>query len=254
MTGARLPYADDFAAELTRDLWDRIKAGAPTSARPRQAATLMVFDRSGKIPKVLMGRRNASHKFMPDRMVFPGGRVEPCDGRMPASGALDAVTGAKLAACLRRPGGARALAMAAIRETFEETGLLIGDRDYGAPGSCPEGAWSEFAAQGVFPALEDIHFIGRAITPPRNRLRFDTFFLAVDAASVADRVEGKVGAATELVETAWVSVPDALGLNLVPITHVMLRELANRFAIGLDRRAPVPCYRAGRTAWERIEV
>ena len=159
-------------------------------------------------------------------------------------------------ACLRRPStsAARAVAMAAIRETFEETGVLLGVKEFGAPENAPPGAWSDFAARGVFPALEDIHFIGRAVTPPRNRMRFDTFFLGVDASAIAEQVEGVVGPSSELVELVWATIPEALSLGLVAITRVMLRELANRLASGLDRRAPTPVYLTQRKGWVRTTV
>ncbi len=251
-----LPYPIDFAAELTRDLWARIRAGEVTGARPRKAATLMIVDQSGREPKVLMGKRNTSHKFMPGRFVFPGGRVEAGDRQMAAAGALDDATEASLMACLRRPttSGARAIALAAIRETFEETGLLIGDADCGAPENPPAGAWAEFAGHGVFPGLENIHFIGRAVTPPRNHLRFDTFFLAADATGIAKRVEGKVGPDLELVELAWATIPEALEIGAVAITRVMLRELANRLAQNMNRRLKVPVYATGRSGWTRLEA
>ena len=47
--------------------------------RPKDAATLILVDRSGSAPKVLLGKRHARHKFMPGRYVFPGGRVDPGD-------------------------------------------------------------------------------------------------------------------------------------------------------------------------------
>jgi 8-oxo-dGTP pyrophosphatase MutT (NUDIX family) len=251
-----VPFDVDFAAELTRDLWARIRAGEPTGARPRKAATLILVDRSGPAPRVLMGKRHEGHRFMPGRYVFPGGRVEPADRRMSVAGALPATTETKLMACLRRPtpSAARALALAAIRETFEETGLLLGVKDHGAPENPPPGAWTDFSARGVFPSLEEIHFIGRAVTPPRNRLRFDTFFLAAEATAIAERVEGVIGPDSELVEMVWVTIPEALQMGIVAITRVMLRELANRLAINLDRRAPTPVYVTGRTGWVRHEV
>ena len=75
--------------------------------------------------RVLMGKRHARHRFMPGKFVFPGGRVEPEDRRMAAAGVLDPHVEEKLNARVRRPSPnfARALALAAIRETFEETGL-----------------------------------------------------------------------------------------------------------------------------------
>src|SRR3977135_3838023 len=98
--------------------------------RWRDAATLILVDRSEAMPKVLLGRRHAGHKFLPGRFVFPGGRVEPSDGRMPVGAPLDPGVEARLLQRVRRPSAtkARAFALAAIRETFEETGLLIGRR------------------------------------------------------------------------------------------------------------------------------
>ena len=108
---------------------------------------------------------------MPGKFVFPGGRVEPEDRRMRAKGALDPHVEEKLNARVRRPspGFARALALAAIRETFEETGLVIGVSGHGAPDNPPPGAWTRFAATGVVPALDAIDFLARAITPPGRR-------------------------------------------------------------------------------------
>ena len=97
--------------------------------RPRDAATLILVERSERgTARVLMGKRHAGHRFMPGKFVFPGGRVEPEDRRMAAAGALDPAVEEKLNARVRRPspGFARALALAAIRETFEETGLAVG--------------------------------------------------------------------------------------------------------------------------------
>ncbi len=248
-----LPHPQDLAAELTRELYARVIAQPVTGVRPRQAATLILIDRTGPEPRVLMGRRHAGHKFMPGKFVFPGGRVEPADRRMNIAGALDSITEQKLMACLRNPSpaGARAVALAAIRETFEETGLLIGAADMGVPDQAPEGAWRDFAAHGIFPSLEDIHFIGRAITPPRNKIRFDALFLAADATAVSKRVEGFVGPDSELTELVWVTIREALDLGLVAITRTILAELENRIALGMSRHLPTPVYRFGRKGWMR---
>src|SRR5580704_4304573 len=113
----------------------------PRALRPRDAATLILVERTRGSTRVLMGKRHEGHKFMPGKFVFPGGAVEPGDRRMTVAGALDAVVEAKLLARTRRtsPEFARALALAAIRETFEETGLALGVTDRGAPESPPAG-------------------------------------------------------------------------------------------------------------------
>lgn len=214
--------------------------------RPKNAATLIVIDRTKATPTVLMGKRHAGHKFMPGKFVFPGGRLEPADRRMVAAGALHEIDERRLAAHVVRPSLTlgRALALAAIRETFEETGLLIGDASYGAP-ETPPGVWEQFRAHGVFPALEPLHFISRAITPPNRPKRFDTRFFAVDAEAIAKRIDGVVGPESELTELVWIPLPEAETLDLPPITRTVLKELEDRIAAGFGRHLPV---------WHRAKV
>src|SRR4029453_7005207 len=96
--------------------------------RPKDAATLILVDRAGRVPKVLLGKRHHGHKFMPGKFVFPGGRANPAARRPPAARPLDPSPEAHLKKRLQRPSAekSRAFALAAIRETFEETGLLLG--------------------------------------------------------------------------------------------------------------------------------
>ncbi len=219
--------------------------GSGRALRPRDAATLIILDRAGAEPRVLMGRRHQSHTFMPGKFVFPGGRVEPEDRRMAAAGALDSVVEEKLNRRVSRPSPsfARAIALAAIRETFEETGLAIGVADYGAPEDPPPGAWASFAAAGVYPALDGIDFVARAITPPGRIKRFDARFLVVDARAIASRVEGVVPPEAELVELVWTPLGEARALDLPNITRLALADLVAALECGLDRRRPRPFYR-----------
>ena len=221
-------------------------ASTPRALRPRDAATLIVVEHSDRgAARVLMGKRHAGHRFMPGKFVFPGGRVEPEDRRMAAAGALDAHVEAKLNARVSRPspGFARALALAAIRETFEETGLVIGVADYGAPENPPPGAWTRFAATGVHPSLDAIDFLARAITPPGRPRRFDARFLVVDARFIAKRIDGAVHSEAELVELVWTPLDEARSLDLPGITHAALDDLAQALEGGLDKRRPRPFYR-----------
>jgi 8-oxo-dGTP pyrophosphatase MutT (NUDIX family) len=226
------------------------------NVRPRDAATLILIDRTGPAPKVLFGKRHAGHKFMPGKFVFPGGRIEPGDRRMAVAGPLDAVCEERLLARVQRPSisRARALALAAIRETFEETGLLIGETDFGTPEAPPPGAWSEFAAHGVFPALDRLQFVARAITPPRRPKRFDTRFFAADASAVAHRVENVVGPDTELVELRWMTIPETAEHDLPAITRTILQELQARIDAGFSPRLPVPFYYERNLAFQREEL
>ena len=142
--------------------------------RPKDAATLIMVDRGGSVPKVLLGKRHHGHKFMPGKFVFPGGRVDPADRHMPVARPLDPSTEAHLMKRLQRPSAekARAFALAAIRETFEETGLLLGVRGH-ATAKVPRGPWTAFAEANILPDLGALHLIGRAITPPGRPRRFD---------------------------------------------------------------------------------
>ena len=234
---------------------DSAPAKAP-ALRPRDASTLILIDRAGAQPRVLLGRRHAAHKFMPGKFVFPGGRVEASDRRMAIAGPLDAIVEDKLCAVTRRPspGFARALALAAIRETFEETGFALGVTDHGPVSGAPEGAWSAFAATGVFPALDGLDFVARAITPPGRPRRFDTRFFVADAASIAHRASGVVHEAAELVELVWIPLGDAGRLDLPPITRVVLADLAAATAAGMSRFRSRPFYRRRRGRWLREEL
>jgi 8-oxo-dGTP pyrophosphatase MutT (NUDIX family) len=227
----------DRFASATRD------PKAP-ALRPADAATLIIIDRKGRHPKVLMGKRHEGHRFMPGKFVFPGGRIEAGDRSMPVVGALHPRAEQALMARVSRPSPlrSRALALAAIRETFEETGLLLGTKDYGAPERTPAGAWASFRERGVFPDLEALHVVGRAITPPGRVKRFDTRFLAVDRTAIADEVEGAVGPDSELVELTWVTIDKARTLDLPPITGVLLSELEARIAAGFAPELPVPFF------------
>jgi 8-oxo-dGTP pyrophosphatase MutT (NUDIX family) len=217
---------------------------ATTRVRPRDAATLILIDRTNATPKVLMGRRHASHAFMPSKFVFPGGRVEPYDGRMAAHGALAEEHQARLLKHVVRgmPARTRAFALGAIRETCEETGLVIGRRVADAP-RVPAPAWQPFADAKVLPDLSQLHFIARAITPPTRNRRFDARFFAADAAGIAHRIEGVVGPDAELDEIVWLPIGEARGLDLPTITRVVLEELERRIAEGFGPHLPVPFFR-----------
>ena len=212
--------------------------------RPKDAATLILVDRSGSTPKVLLGKRHASHKFMPGKFVFPGGRVDPADKLMPAARPLDLAAQDRLMKRVARPSPAKAqaLALAAIRETFEESGLLLGAPATEIP-AVPKGPWEAFAQAKILPDLQGLYFIGRAITPPGRTRRFDARFFSLEASAIAHRIEGVTGPEAELVELVWMSLPDAKQLDLPAVTSVMLDELELRLAGDFRHDLPVPFYR-----------
>jgi 8-oxo-dGTP pyrophosphatase MutT (NUDIX family) len=199
---------------------------------------------------VLLGRRHHGHKFMPGKFVFPGGRVDPVDRRMPFARPLDPDAEARLMRRLLRasPVKARAFALAAIRETFEETGLLLGVRNETAV-KAPRGPWT--ARRGRSPDLSVLHFIGRAITPPGRPRRFDARFFTMDASAIAHRIEGVTGPDAELVELVWMTLAEAKQLDMPAVTGVMLEELDARIADGFGHDLPVPLYSMPRGRFRR---
>jgi len=75
--------------------------------RPKDAATLILMDHSGPIPKVLLGKRHHGHKFMPGKYVFPGGGLELADQNMPVARPLDHYAEQRLMRAVKRPAAAR---------------------------------------------------------------------------------------------------------------------------------------------------
>ncbi len=193
---------------------------------------------------------------MPGKFVFPGGRSEPGDRHMPRSGELGDRTDSALAARNVRvvQSRGRALALTAIRETYEETGLMLGRAADMVP-SVPAGeAWAAFATHRVLPDLSDLHFIGRAITPPGRPRRFDTRFFSADREMVAWSAEGFVGPDKELVELVWVEFTAARRLDLPAITLVMIGELETRIAQGFTHDLPVPFFYERHGRFRREEL
>lgn len=226
----------------------------PAALRPRNAATLIIIDRTGRHPKFLMGKRHEGLAFMPGKFVFPGGRIEPGDRRMSVAGALSSRAEDALAKRVSRASHSlgRALALAAIRETHEETGLFLGTTEYGPPETVPEGSWQAFKEFGVMPDLEALHLVARAITPPGRPRRFDTRFFTIDRKAVAAEQPGIVTPTSELVELAWVSFAEARELDLPRITRVVLDELELQIAGGFAPYLPIPFFyeRSGRNVRE----
>jgi 8-oxo-dGTP pyrophosphatase MutT (NUDIX family) len=212
-------------------------------SEPRDAATLMLIDRSGPQATVLLGRRHHSHKFMPGKFVFPGGRLEMHDREMSSVSELHPETEKKLIERVDAPSPdfARALALTAVRETAEETGLLLGVQG-DVPPKTPGEIWAEFEKAKVHPDLGQIHFIARAITPPKRPKRFDTRFFTADATAIAHTIEGLVGPDSELVELTWVPIQEAAHLDMPTITGIILEELAARVEAGMAHALPVPFY------------
>ena len=195
------------------------------SLRPRDAATLILVRRAGGKPQVLLGQRHGGHAFMPNRYVFPGGRVDAHDHRVAGATPLRADVRERLERAAT-PARAHALAVAAVRETFEETGLMIGAPLAGGAAAARRDPWPSFAARGLGPALGALDYLYRAVTPPGRPRRFNARFFLADAADA----RGDLASDGELVDLRWADLDGALDLPLPSVTQLVLKLVAGHLA------------------------
>jgi 8-oxo-dGTP pyrophosphatase MutT (NUDIX family) len=192
----------------------------PRPVRPRDAASLIVVRHGASGPEVLMGMRGARHRFMPNRLVFPGGRVDPADRNGLCAAPLSQHTRTLLERSAT-PRLANAIGFAIARELQEETGLSLGDP----------------------PALDGMDYLLRAITPTYMPMRFHARFLTVDAI----RVSGALGGSGELENLRYYGIAEALSLDLADITQLVLEYLQTYLAMSPAERAArrqTPFYRS----------
>ena len=182
--------------------------GRAAAVRARHAASLLVL--RGDAPEVLMGLRGAGHRFMPNRLVFPGGAVDRADSVARVAAPLPRHVQAMLEKAAK-PRLAQALAVAAARELEEETGLTL----------------------GTPPDLSGFDYLFRAITPPDSPVRFNARFFIVSA----DAVSGTLAGSGELEDLRWYSVEEALALDLARPTRAVLGQLQAWLAMTLAERA-----------------
>jgi 8-oxo-dGTP pyrophosphatase MutT (NUDIX family) len=212
--------------------------------RPKDAATLILIDRSAAIPRVLLGKRHDQVLFMPGKFVFPGGSVEKTDNKVPVAAPIPKELEANLlkGSPKIQSSRARSLVLAAIREACEETGLCLGRKADGAAAKLT-GAWQPFGNAGLLPDPSGLYLIARAITPPGYVRRFDTRFFAADASAIAHRVDGVIHADAELVELVWIEMDAKPLSDLHSMTRCILGELEKRLATGpLRHDADVPFF------------
>src|SRR6266436_9247621 len=234
----------DVAEAATENKKEQKEADHHPYYRPKDAATLILVDRSHTTPKVLVGKRHDNVVFMPGKFVFPGGRVDQADNRVPVAASIPQELEANLLKGSPKvtPSRARSLAVAAIREACEETGLCLGRKSDGAAPAL-EGAWKPFTEAGLLPDPSGLFLIARAITPPGRVRRFDTRFFTADASAITHRVEGVIHPDAELVELVWVQLGSKPLSDLHPMTKNVLGELEKRLATGpLRHDAPVPFF------------
>lgn len=210
-----------------------------TAAIPiRDAATIILTRRTGDDPQILMGKRGAKAAFMPSKFVFPGGAVDPGDALVTLPELPDSV-------CMERLGDgvdatlAQALVAAAIRETWEETGLVLG-RPASWP-DAPEG-WQGFADTGHRPSGAGLRFVFRAITPPGRPRRFDARFFLADVSQMEGDPDDFSAASDELSDLQWVPLPEVRNFDLPFITQVVLAEVATLIRRGGVAPEDVPFF------------
>lgn len=187
----------------------------------RPAATTVLWRSGADGPEVLMGQRGAKAAFMPSKYVFPGGAVDVADAEGRPTIAPNRLCEDRLRQCCA-PGSPEPLtiATAALRELWEETGLLLSDS------GCKEGG---------------LRFIFRAITPPGRSRRFDARFLMADANWIDGDQDDFGAASDELSHLHWIGLKQARALDLPFITEVVLSEISHLLQGGSDA-AGVPFF------------
>ena len=161
--------------------------------------------------RVLMGRRSAHHRFMPNVLVFPGGAVDEADHHASVATPLKPSVRLRLERAAS-PSLAQALAVAAARELEEEVGLTLGSP----------------------PRLAHLDYLCRAITPPDRSIRFDARFFIIDSAFV----QGDPRASDEIEAPGWYEVEEALKQPIALATQAVLGQFS-RWLANHDRGGPV---------------
>jgi 8-oxo-dGTP pyrophosphatase MutT (NUDIX family) len=198
----------------------------PAAVRARDAASLILLRGEGRDLEVLAGRRPMTVRFMPGVYVFPGGAVDAEDYRSwHVEDGVDSLP-PRLVRCAR----------AALRETWEEAGVLFG-RPAGhklSPGHGSPVA-AAYAAAGAVAAIDRLRYVGRAITPVRVFRRFNTRFFLGDAGDVI----GDPHPSDELEDVRW----HPIGREpLEPLRDVSQFMLARAIAMRGGDRSPPPLF------------
>lgn len=205
----------------------------------RNAATVIVIRDRMTCPSILMGQRGAKAAFMPNKFVFPGGAVDAADAKVPLATTLTEQCAARIGEDID-PALAHAIPVAAVRELWEETGLILGRKGEWT-GDIPAD-WETFAATGHLPHAEPLQFVFRALTPPGRTRRFDARFFLVDVDDIASDPDNFDAACDELSHLQWIPLTEARSFDMPFITEVVLAEVEAR-ARDLNAPESVPYFK-----------
>ncbi|MDX1574721.1 MAG: hypothetical protein R3285_00925 [Kiloniellales bacterium] len=222
------------------------------------AGLLLIRDGSGNSGglEILLGRRRRQARAFPGEYVFPGGLVEAADLRPSGFHESVAAPSAGFDGATRR--NLLVFARTALRECYEETGLLLvggGPPAAPAPRACRDPVWSAFAEAARAPAFPALLPVARAITPRGYPRRFHSrFFMTVLGGSAqvvpADPLRLLAGDG-ELEDLAWVPIAETRRLPLAGANAVVLDEVQDRLLRrhrpgdpwpGSLAGAPAPCF------------
>ena len=205
------------------------------TARAVDAASLIICRGQSGAIEVLVGRRRSRASFAPSVYVFPGGMLESADRKLSPPIPFNAD---KLGSAVTNK--IHALALTAIRETFEETGLLLGQN--GEFAKVVQPTWEQCRHNGMVPAPHLLKYLGRAITPAAAPKRFHARFFVAEFEHFSGTLIGN----GELLDLRWVPLARYSDLPMLDVTEFMLEELA-RFLQGPRQKTPLMSYRRGKT-------
>ena len=184
---------------------------------PKKSASLIIIRKSFNSIEILMGKRNAFHKFMPNKIVFPGGKLDEIDikisnkiKKLPEFKELlsfDVQLNKHLAHCF-----------CALREAYEETGVIIGCENY----NFLRDDANKLTKLSDYPSVNKIKLIARAITPPHSKIRFDNKFFLVNSKHITNYSSIN---SNELLGIDWYDLDKAMKLDIPPITKRILKLL-----------------------------
>lgn len=222
---------------------------------PRHAATLILVRKGAHGPRVLMGQRGSGAAFMPSKFVFPGGALDPGDHALAPHFSVHEEDETRLSARAEPDITPAALALAAVRETWEETGLALGAPDQRASPMAESATddWRSFLEAGLRPMTQHLRFVFRAITPPARSRRFDARFFLADSSLIHGDPDDLAQADGELSHLSWLTLAQARALDLPFITEVVLAEVEARLAAPEAAR-PTPFFHhdAGRSYLDHL--